>query len=154
VMPDMKPRLPRLTRRRFLAVAGLSVCGLGTYTWRIEPHWVELVQRDLPIGQLPAELENQVLVQISDIHVGAAVDEVYLISSLRSIASLDPALIVITGDFMTCHGAEQLQAVTRVFGHLPPARYGCFGIMGNHDYGLGWWHEDVADQLVVRLGEL
>jgi len=48
-----------ITRRRFLKVCGAGAgLGLGTilYTWRIEPHWLEIVERALPIFNLPKKL--------------------------------------------------------------------------------------------------
>lgn len=147
-------RLPRMTRRRFLALSGLAAVGMGTYTWRIEPHWAQLVERDLPIAHLPAALAGQTLVQISDIHVGPTVDSDYLIAALQRVSSLAPALTVITGDFMTCFGAEQVDAVARVLEHLHPGAHGCWAVLGNHDYGLGWSRAETGDRLVRRLTDL
>lgn len=45
--------------------------GLGLYAWQVEPHWVELVERPLPLAGLPRELLGTTLVQSSDLHVGA-----------------------------------------------------------------------------------
>jgi uncharacterized protein len=146
--------LPRLTRRRFLASLVAGSAGLGLYAWRIEPHWLELVNRDLAIANLPATLQGQTLVQISDLHVGPIVDADYLIASLQKVAEIRPALTVITGDFMTCHRDEQIDEVVRVLRHLTPGPLGCFAILGNHDYGLGWLRPDVAGKLVSRLSEL
>jgi predicted MPP superfamily phosphohydrolase len=60
-----------ITRRRFLrwsaAAAGLGL-GVGFYTWRLEPHWVEVVERRLPIVNLPDRLAGAQLVQLSDLH--------------------------------------------------------------------------------------
>ncbi len=153
----MKRWLPRLTRRRFLALSGgLAACGagLGLYAWRIEPHWLQVVERDLPIANLPSALAGRTLIQISDVHIGPVVDTDYVIASLRLASSLGPALTVITGDFMTCRGVEQVDAVARVFAHLEPGPLGCLAILGNHDYGLSWSRADVADQLVRRLSDL
>jgi len=48
--------MPMITRRQFLkATLGVAASGLGIglYTWQIEPHWVEVVSRKLPIQGLP-----------------------------------------------------------------------------------------------------
>jgi predicted MPP superfamily phosphohydrolase len=145
---------PRLTRRRFLAGLALGACGAGLYTWRIEPHWVELVERELPIAGLPAALRDRRLVQISDLHVGGSVDSDYLTDCLKRVSALSPDMTVITGDFMTCHGTEQIDSVSRVLEHLSPGPLGCFAIFGNHDYALGWSRKDVADKLARRLPDL
>ena len=70
---------PQLTRRRFLTLAaGTTILGLGGYAWRIEPHWLEMVYRDLPIRNLPTALHGRTLAQVSDLHVGPVVDSEYL----------------------------------------------------------------------------
>jgi uncharacterized protein len=143
--------LPRLTRRRFLASVLAGSASVGLYAWRIEPHWVELVERDLAIANLPDALIGQVLIQISDLHVGPAVDADYLITTLQWVSALRPAITVVTGDFMTCNGGEQIEAVSQVMKYLVPGKLGCIAIMGNHDYGLGWSDSVVADNLVNRL---
>ena len=38
----------RLTRRRFLLGSATATLAVGTYTWRVEPHWVSVVRRDMP----------------------------------------------------------------------------------------------------------
>ena len=54
-----KPTQSRLSRRRFLKIAGASVVvgagALGGYVWRIEPHWIEIVRCPLPIVGLPVK---------------------------------------------------------------------------------------------------
>lgn len=146
-----------MTRRKFLAGFGAAIAGgagVVFYTCHIEPHWVVVVKRDLPIANLPDPLAGQTLVQISDLHVGTSVDSEYLIASIKWASSFRPALTVITGDFMTCHGPEQADAAARVMQHLEPAPLGTYAILGNHDYAINWSRIDVADKLVGRLTDL
>lgn len=150
----MSSSFPRLTRRRFLTASAAAVCGVGVYTWRIEPHWVEVVERDLPIANLPAALDGETLVQLSDLHVGPIVDPDYLTQALAFTSSLNPALTVITGDFMTCNGMEQIEPMTRVMERLRPGRLGAYAILGNHDYSKHYNRPQVAERLTKRLGDL
>jgi predicted MPP superfamily phosphohydrolase len=131
--------------------AGMAV---GLYAWRIEPHWLEFTHHEMPVPNLPAELHGTTLVQISDTHVGAAVDSDYLIDSFRRVAAFEPDWIVFTGDFMSCSGHEQVDETARVFGHLPPARLGRAAIFGNHDYGRRYERIDVAENLRRRMRDL
>src|SRR5262245_12445354 len=147
---------PPITRRRFLwKLAGWgtlsSLAGLSVYTWRIEPHWVEVVRRPLPIAHLPDRLEGKLLVQISDLHIGPVVDEDYIAGAIDLACSLQPEILAITGDFMTSLGAEQIGNVCRVLQHLQPARLATVAILGNHDYGAGWKQPGVADELTDML---
>ncbi len=147
-----------LGRRSFLkwglgtAVAGLV--GWGGYACGLEPHWVQVVRRRLPIRYLPSGLEGKTLVQISDLHVGPVVDRDYIIATLERVNSLEPDILVITGDFMTCDGNEQLDQLQVVLEHLKPANLAALAIFGNHDYGERWMRDDVADHLARRLPNL
>ena len=147
-----------LNRRQFMKrAAAVSIAGGGgafAYAWRIEPHWVQIVRRDLPIARLPDDLAGRTLVQISDLHIGRVVDERYIASAIEKVSALNADIIAITGDFMTYDDDRQIDAVQRVLEHLSPARLATIGIMGNHDYSQGFGRLDVADHLCSRLGEL
>ena len=147
-----------LSRRRFLrrALAGATAAAAGTflYTWRVEPHWVEVVEQSLPIKNLPSSMVGKRLVQLSDLHAGPVVDRQFLISSLESIAELRPDAIVITGDFMTCDADEEVDRTLDIMRALPPAPLGRAAVMGNHDYGSGWLHAEAANRLCDGLEAL
>jgi predicted MPP superfamily phosphohydrolase len=151
-------RFPRiLSRRSFfrLGAAGLlGGVGVGGYTCAVEPYWIEVVRRELPIARLPAALVGKTLVQLSDVHVGWAVEEAYLAHAFELVAALEPDLIVITGDFMTCKGGECVDRALRVMARLRPARLATLAVLGNHDYGEAYRAEAVADRLAAGLGNL
>jgi predicted MPP superfamily phosphohydrolase len=149
------PIVPRLTRRRCLALAGTLVGGaVPLYAWRVEPHWLRVVRRDLPITRLPSVLDGRAIVQISDLHVGPVVDSDYLIAAMEFVSGLGQDLTVITGDFMSCRSTERVDEVARVVSHLRPGPMGCLGVLGNHDYGRGWLDAEAADRLCRRLDGL
>ena len=148
-----------MNRRDFLkfgALAGVSgAAAIGGYTWGVEPHWVKVVERELPVAHLPPGLAGARLVQISDLHVGPRVDDGYLIRALGRAAALRPDIVVVTGDFLTHRvgrGAEQYAQLRGVLAHLPQGRWATLGILGNHDYGRNWSQPEVADR-VVREAE-
>lgn len=136
-----------VTRRRFLQVSVAAGLGTCLYTWRVEPHWVEVVERRLPILNLPEELRGSRLVQLSDLHIGPRVDDRYLIRTLQRVQQLSPEIVVYTGDF-TSYEAEGLGHFTRMIPHLATGRHATIGILGNHDYGPGWSHPDIAENIV------
>lgn len=146
------------TRRRFLRKAAVSsflaVTGTVAYTWRIEPHWVEVVRRNLPIAHLPASLAGRTLIHLSDLHIGPEVDDDYLIRNLKYVSDLNADMHVLTGDFMTCRFDEQVDHAARVLSHLSPARLATLGVLGNHDYGRSFKNDAVADALAKRLEDL
>ena len=138
----------RLNRRRFLTIAGGGAAGcVGLYTWRVEPHWLEIVRRPLAVRGLPSRLSGRSLVQISDVHVGTRVDDGYVLTSFRRVAQLEPDIVVMTGDFISYHSGsfDQMRAIYR---HFPKGRLATLAILGNHDYGVNWSHPEVAQQVV------
>lgn len=142
-----------ISRRGFLGAAGVAAgaaAGVGLYTWRIEPHRLEIVRRPLAIRRLPSSLAGRTLVHISDVHVGTRVKDDYLLATFRRIADLQPDIVVFTGDFMSFHAQvfEQLPAVYR---HFPKGRMATLAILGNHDYGPNWAHPEIALRVVDTI---
>jgi predicted MPP superfamily phosphohydrolase len=148
---------PPPSRRRFLkrTLAATLLTGVGAigYAWGVEPHWVEVVRRDLPVAGLPAALEGRSLVQLSDLHVGPEVDDAYLVHWFDRVRQLAPDLIVFTGDYMTCKRDEQLGHAADVLRHLPRGRLGTVAVLGNHDYGMGYANQPVADRMARILSD-
>lgn len=134
----------RLTRRQFLFTLGGGVAATGLYTWRIEPHWVEFVRRDLPIANLPPALAGKTLVQLSDIHIGRQVSDDYLAGVFARVAALQPDLVVHTGDLVSYRDAHTIAQAQAVVAGFPRGKLGTFAILGNHDYGENWTKQSVA----------
>lgn len=146
-----------MDRRLFLQLSAgaVAVSAVGTvgYTLGIEPHWLEIVERDLPIEKLPPVLVGARLVQLSDLHIGPQVSDEYLIRSFGRISALRPDLVVITGDFISyseIRGDGQFEKVRAVLSHLPQGRLATVGILGNHDYGRAWNEPVVAARVVAE----
>jgi predicted MPP superfamily phosphohydrolase len=118
------------------AAAGLSVA-TGLYTWRVEPHWLQIVECSLPIANLPPALEGARLAQLSDLHIGSQVDDSYLLNTFARVRELTPEIVVYTGDFTT-EGRGLFEHAGRMFDRLPLGTRGTFGTLGNHDYGMMW----------------
>lgn len=139
----------KITRRRLLkgaaATAGLSLA-TGFYTWRIEPHWLQIVERNLPVAHLPSSLEGARLAQLSDLHIGPQVDDDYLLETFDRVRAIGPEIVVYTGDF-TSKANENLDHARRMFRALPLGSRGTFGVLGNHDYGPFWSLASLADEL-------
>ena len=141
----------RTTRRTFIGrgLAG-AVVATGLYTWRIEPHWLEIVQRPLPIANLPRSLAGRTLAQLSDIHVGERVDDDYVLAVFDRVRALAPDIVVYTGDF-TSHHRHIVEQARRVYAQAARGRLATLGIFGNHDYGPAWRHPEMAEALLPVL---
>jgi predicted MPP superfamily phosphohydrolase len=94
------------------------------------------------------------MLQLSDLHFGPQVDTNYLLSAVAKANSLEPDMVVLTGDYMTAAGTELIDPATQVLGRLKAPQLGIYAILGNHDYGRHWSDPNVADKLVTRLTEL
>ncbi|HET8922447.1 MAG TPA: metallophosphoesterase [Candidatus Acidoferrum sp.] len=145
----MQKLVTRRTMLRSLAAAGCGGLALGLYTWRVEPHWLEFTYPDLPIKDLPRELEGKTLAQISDLHVGPKVDDEYVLQSFRRAERLAPDITAFTGDWITYRGQSQFEQLRRLLANIPHGRLGTVGILGNHDYGRNWRMVDVAEQVAT-----
>jgi uncharacterized protein len=130
-----------------LVAVGATVYGVGLYTWRVEPHWLEITQPLLPISGLSHELDGLTLAQLSDLHIGPKVDDEYILHSFRRVQELAPDFVVFTGDWITYRGPHQLEQFRRLAAQLPRGRMGTIGILGNHDYGFQWDMVEVADRV-------
>jgi predicted MPP superfamily phosphohydrolase len=128
-----------ISRRSFLRVlgacAGLGV-GTGYYTFQIEPNWLEIVRRPIPIPRLPPTLIGRTLAHLSDIHVSPLVSDDFLLEVFRRVSELRPDIVVITGDLMSLHDGWRDHAA-RIYQHVPRGRLATIATLGNHDYGRG-----------------
>ena len=138
---------PQSSRRKWLsrlgwasAAAALGLVPAAAYAHWIEPHWLDIVERDLPISKLPRHWQGKRLAHVSDIHVGPRVSDDYSIKSFQRLANLKPDVVVVTGDFVSHfkRGGISADQVHAVYSHLPQGAAATLGILGNHDYGPTW----------------
>jgi len=134
------------TRRRVLKTVAASLVAVGIYAWRIEPRWLQVVRKTMPIRNLPRELSGSTLVHASDLHIGPRVDDDYLLRVFHMIRGMTPEFVVYTGDFVSYFTDLQIHA-PRVMSQLPSGTLGTLGILGNHDYGAGWRNMQAADRV-------
>jgi uncharacterized protein len=141
----------RVSRRQLFSLAATATAaaaGAGFYTWRVEPHWLEIVRRVLPVRGLPTRLVGRTLAQLSDVHVGPRVDDGYVMSVFARVAALRPDIVVVTGDLTSYHENVFAQ-MERVYQFFPKGQMATVGILGNHDYGAAWSHPDIAERVAA-----
>jgi len=146
-----------MERRKFIkntlfAGIGASLIG-GFYSWQIEPFWLEFVKVKMPIKNLPKELIGKTLMQISDVHVGNKFDYKYIIDSFKKARLYNPDFVVYTGDFVSYESPEQLEQLEEVFKYVVNGKLGTAGVLGNHDYGIDWLEDNVADKISAILAK-
>lgn len=144
-----------ISRRSFLHALG-ACAGVGTgalyYTLQIEPNWLEVVRRPLPVRRLPPSLAGRTLAHLSDIHVGPFVSDDYLVNAFRRVADLRPDIVVITGDLMSWHYGWR-DHVAAIYQHVPRGRLATIATLGNHDYGPRWGDQNIGANVAGLLRE-
>jgi predicted MPP superfamily phosphohydrolase len=138
-----------LSRRAFLTTSA-SLLGAGAtaggYARFVEPDWLDVTTRDLPVRALPPALHGKRLVQLSDIHVGPRVRDAYVRDTFARVRALRPDIVVVTGDLIS-HHVGQFPHAEAMYAEMPQGALGTFVSFGNHDYGINWQQPSVAASL-------
>ena len=147
-----------IPRSSFISMLGLGAAGLtfasfvygvvwGKYAYRIE-------RLTVAIPNLPEAFKGLRVVQISDAHLGSFSDTPKpVLEALRSIATLNPDVILFTGDLVNTDASEAEQWIGP-FSELS-APLGKYSIMGNHDYAdYGPFSEEEREASRQRLYEI
>ena len=103
---------------------------------------------------MPEAFKGLRVVQISDAHLGSFSDTPKpVLEALRSIATLNPDVILFTGDLVNTDASEAEQWIGP-FSELS-APLGKYSIMGNHDYAdYGPFSEEEREASRQRLYEI
>lgn len=141
VVPPVTPPVDDPQRRQFLARVGaataLGVGGglttFGVYKALTPPEITEVPVR---IPGLPKALEGFTIVQLSDIHVGAVIQEKFLDVLVSEANRAKPDLVAITGDLVDGSPNSLGRYVARL--RNLDSKFGTYFCSGNHDYYSGW----------------
>jgi uncharacterized protein len=140
-----------LSRYLHQAYASLQQQSTVASYWNVDslaPGWeyrIEVTDFSVTIPNLPKALDGLKIAHATDLHVGRFVKADNVRRMAELIASLEPDVIVITGDLVFHHGSkEELVTALQPLGDLR-ARLGTYATLGNHDY----WQDsgEVADAL-------
>lgn len=120
--------------RRFVQGVAAAGLGVGAYATLVEPRWLEVTRREIPLPRLPAAWDGLKVAHLSDFHLSRMVPAGYLERCVEAATAAAPDLILLTGDFVT--------KSRRFLDGLPPllsrlrAPLGVWGILGNHDHAV------------------
>lgn len=138
-------------RKSFWSLTGIGLLG-GLYSWQGEPFWVEFLQLKMSVKNLPKHLSGKKLMQVSDIHIGKRFNYDYIIRAFKKAQQYNPDFVVYTGDYVTLHKEEvQYQDLKKVLKECVKGKIATIGILGNHDYGVNWSQQEVADNISLML---
>lgn len=126
-----------------IAFGGATLGGVGA----AQARELKLVHRDITLDKLPMAFDGFKIVQMSDVHVGPMIGEVFVKKIVALANEQAPDLIAITGDLVD-GSVRYLSAHTAPLRALS-ARSGVFFVTGNHEYysGVDEWINELA-----RLG--
>jgi predicted MPP superfamily phosphohydrolase len=128
-----------------LFAAPVAATGYGMFVERFR---LRLRESDLPVPDLHPDLEGLRLVQLTDIHLSAFLDERDLAKAVDMANETRAHLALITGDLITT-GGDPLDACIAQLARVR-AEAGVFGCLGNHEIYAD--AEDYAEKQAALQG--
>ena len=125
------------------------VCLLAPFLWTVTP---QITKVKIASKEIPESFSGYRIVHISDLHCDFFRNEKPFQSMVDSINSLNPDLVMITGDVVTFRATE----IKRFLNVLQPmnAKDGIYAVMGNHDYGSYYNRWKTWEQVFKNQDEL
>ncbi len=121
--------------RRALAAGSVGAClALGGYGFW-EADRVGVTRIEIPLRQLPPDLDGLSLVHLSDVHYGVLHENGRLSELVGRVNELKPDLVVFTGDLVDAAVAHMEEMAGPLSSLNPPL--GTFAVMGNHEFFAG-----------------
>jgi uncharacterized protein len=130
-----------------VALAALATIGVGAYSVLVEPKWLEVAEREVPLPRLPQALDGLRIAHLSDLHCSSLVSREYLARCVRITSEAEPDLVLLTGDYVT-RSRRWVPGLAPLLTGLR-ARHGVLAILGNHDHYVG---ADSVTQAVTEAG--
>jgi predicted MPP superfamily phosphohydrolase len=140
------------SRRTFFQYAAVVAGGFpflaATYGFAAGRLRYTIEQIDVPVANLPPQLEGLRIAQLSDIHIGDYMPPREIARAVNMANSLRPDIAFITGDFVSGEG-DPLEVCIGELSRLR-APLGVWGCNGNHEIYAGV--EDEAERLFREKG--
>lgn len=108
---------------------------------------IRIRKYEVPLYDLPPELDGTRIVHISDTHYGPYTGLMFLHEVARRANALEPDVVVFTGDYvhLTPRSIKQgIEVLTRFH-----SRFGSVAVLGNHEHSEG---ADVCRRVFRRIG--
>ncbi len=125
----------RALLRSLIGVSSVTAAAWLTADALAEPNQIRVRRISVPLPSLPAPLDGLTIGQLSDFHRGPYVSEEHVRQAAAIAASLQPDVIVLTGDFVSRSAQYAASCIDALAGLRAP--YGLFAVLGNHDYWTG-----------------
>jgi predicted MPP superfamily phosphohydrolase len=132
------------------ALAGWSLALLPfilyIYSSAVTTHDFEVKEVQVKLNDLPYNLDGLRIVQISDLHPPSFFSGTAFWEVTQIIHSLNPDMIVITGDFVNNH-PDELDLIYEDMRQLK-APHGVYGCIGNHDH---YMTDELHQKLITKI---
>jgi predicted MPP superfamily phosphohydrolase len=140
------------SRRTFFQYAAVFAGGFpffaATYGFAAGRLRFTIARVDVPVANLPPELDGLRIAQLSDIHIGDYMPPREIARAVAMANDLQPDISFVTGDFVSSEG-DPLDACITELSRLR-APLGVWGCNGNHEIYAGV--EDEAERLFREKG--
>ncbi len=126
-----------------IVAASAGLTGYGIFNAVSKP---KIKYVNIPIENLPEDLDGFTIAQFTDLHVGPTIKKSFVEKVVAQINDLKPDLVVFTGDLVD-GSVDSLREDVKPLSNLE-SKYGKFYVTGNHEYYSG------AKQWVNHVKEL
>jgi uncharacterized protein len=122
--------------------------GLAAYGYWVEPFWVQVTRREIPIRGLDPGMDGFTILQLSDIHISDWMLQGYLDQVVDQSNALHPDVIALTGDYVYHNVDQMVPELHQFFSRLKPNQ-ATLAILGNHDH---WQDAEIFRDLFTQSG--
>lgn len=144
--------VPNPSRRYFFqtatAAAGAAPFLTAVYGFAAERLNYQIRRVEIPVANLPSQLDGMKIAQLSDIHLSGYMPRAQVRRAIDMANGLNADLAVVTGDFITGAGDPIADCISEV--RRLQAPLGVWGCNGNHEIYAGF--EGEAQRLFARNG--
>lgn len=138
-----------MLRRKALWRLGLTALAgrVGAYAASFDSQLPVVERVEVPLANLPEDLEGLTIVQLSDLHWGPFVGQAQVRRAVDVALGLEADLVVLTGDYVS-RSTHYDPSWARELGRLR-APLGVYAVLGNHDV---WVDADAVAGDLDRVG--
>ncbi len=108
---------------------------IGIWPRFIEPKLLQITRHTFNLSSCPTALKGLKIIQFSDLHFQKGFSPRYLKRLSEKIHNESPDIVLFTGDFI-CNSILEKDEQSNLLQFLNElqAPYGCYAVLGNHDY--------------------
>lgn len=121
----------RPMRPQTALVVGMVPFAVSAWGAVVAPKRVRRPTIRIQVSGLPRGFEGLRIAHLSDLHVGPFLSEARLCRLMEKVQTMNPELVVVTGDIVNSRPAEAVLAARALASLRAPL--GVFAILGNHD---------------------